>query len=135
MVEVIALGVTHSTQTLIYSIQHQQGNAYWWHYYVVWYDCNDTDRWALCDGTNGTPNLTGKFIVHADSDSSGTYAVGATGGANDVTLATSELPAHSHTGTAVSGGDTRILERQTVQERTRILILIVMSCKALSFRG
>ena len=60
--------------------------------------------WALCDGTNGTPNLTGKFIVHADSDSSGTYAVGATGGANDVTLATSELPAHSHTGTAASGG-------------------------------
>ena len=60
--------------------------------------------WALCDGTNGTPNLTGKFIVHADSDSSGTYAVGATGGANNVTLATSELPAHSHTGTAASGG-------------------------------
>ena len=52
--------------------------------------------WALCDGTNGTPNLTGKFIVHADSDSSGTYAVGATGGANNVTLATSELPAHSY---------------------------------------
>ena len=60
--------------------------------------------WALCDGTNGTPNLTGKFIVHADADSSGTYNVGATGGANDVTLATSELPAHSHTGTAASGG-------------------------------
>ena len=61
--------------------------------------------WALCDGTNGTPNLTGKFIVHADADSSGTYNVGATGGANDVTLATSELPAHNHTGTAVSGGN------------------------------
>ena len=60
--------------------------------------------WALCDGTNGTPNLTGKFIVHADADSSGTYNVGATGGANDVTLTTSEMPTHNHTGTAASAG-------------------------------
>lgn len=60
--------------------------------------------WALCDGTNGTPNLTGKFIVHADADSSGTYNVGATGGANDVTLTTSEMPAHSHSGSTASAG-------------------------------
>ena len=60
--------------------------------------------WALCDGTNGTPNLTGKFVVHADADSSGTYNVGASGGANTVTLATGDIPAHSHTGTAASGG-------------------------------
>ena len=60
--------------------------------------------WALCDGTNGTPNLTGKFVVHADADSSGTYNVGASGGANTVTLATSDIPAHNHTGTAASGG-------------------------------
>ena len=60
--------------------------------------------WALCDGTNGTPNLTGKFIVHADADSSGTYNVGATGGANDVTLTTSEMPAHNHSGSTASAG-------------------------------
>ena len=60
--------------------------------------------WALCDGTNGTPNLTGKFIVHADADSSGTYNVGATGGANDVTLTTSQMPAHNHSGSTASAG-------------------------------
>ncbi len=60
--------------------------------------------WALCNGSNGTPNLTGKFIVMADADSGGTYDVNNTGGANDVTLATSELPAHSHTGSTASAG-------------------------------
>ena len=53
--------------------------------------------WALCDGTNGTPNLTGKFVVHADADSSGTYNVGDTGGADSVTLTTNQIPAHTHT--------------------------------------
>tara|TARA_R100001460_G_scaffold102911_1_gene147830 strand:- start:2252 stop:2905 length:654 start_codon:yes stop_codon:yes gene_type:complete len=53
--------------------------------------------WALCDGTNGTPNLTGKFVVHADADSSGTYNVGDTGGADSVTLTTSQIPSHTHT--------------------------------------
>lgn len=33
--------------------------------------------WALCDGTNGTPDLRDRFIVGAGS----TYASGATGGA------------------------------------------------------
>jgi hypothetical protein len=56
--------------------------------------------WALCDGTNGTPDLRGLFIVGAG----GTYAVGATGGSNaahthgvtvdSVSLSTGEL-AHS----------------------------------------
>lgn len=32
--------------------------------------------WALCDGTNGTPDLRNRFIVGAGA----TYAVGATGG-------------------------------------------------------
>ena len=60
--------------------------------------------WALCNGSNGTPNLTGKFIVMADADSGGTYNVNNTGGANDVTLSTSQMPSHSHSGTASSGG-------------------------------
>jgi len=33
--------------------------------------------WALCDGTNGTPDLRDRFVVGAGS----TYSVGATGGA------------------------------------------------------
>lgn len=58
--------------------------------------------WALCDGTNGTPDLRNRFVVGAGS----TYAVGATGGATSVTLSESNLPAHSHTvsGTTGTGG-------------------------------
>ena len=44
--------------------------------------------WALCDGTNGTPNLVDKFVVGA----TGSYATGATGGSKDAIV-----PSHSHT--------------------------------------
>lgn len=50
--------------------------------------------WQLCDGTNGSPDLRSKFarqVVDAVTDP------GTTGGADDVTLATSQLPAHNHT--------------------------------------
>ncbi|MGA0927424.1 MAG: hypothetical protein ACO3RW_09515, partial [Burkholderiaceae bacterium] len=60
--------------------------------------------WYLCDGANGTPNLTGRFVVHADADSGGTYAPGATGGADSVTLTTSQIPSHTHTGTTSTNG-------------------------------
>ena len=53
-------------------------------------------NWGLCDGSNGTPNLTGKFIVHADADASGTYNVGQTGGSASVTLTAAQLPSHTH---------------------------------------
>ena len=58
---------------------------------------NVPSGWYLCDGNNGTPNLTGKFIVHADADSGGTYAPGDTGGADTVALSEAEMPAHTHT--------------------------------------
>ena len=44
--------------------------------------------WYLCDGNNGTPNLTDRFVVGAGS----AYGVGATGGSKDATLVS-----HSHT--------------------------------------
>jgi len=53
--------------------------------------------WYLCDGSNGTPNLTDRFIVGAGS----TYAVNGTGGVASVTLTTNNLPAHTHTATSV----------------------------------
>jgi hypothetical protein len=52
--------------------------------------------WYLCDGSNGTPNLTDRFIVGAGS----TYAVNATGGATTATLTTNNLPAHTHVATS-----------------------------------
>ena len=48
--------------------------------------------WALCDGSNGTPDLRDRFIVGAG----GSYNVGNTGGSNTVTLTTSQIPSHSH---------------------------------------
>lgn len=48
--------------------------------------------WVICDGLNGTPNLTDRFVVGAGS----TYAVGGTGGAATVALAEANLPSHTH---------------------------------------
>ena len=45
--------------------------------------------WAICDGTNGTPNLIDRFILAS------TYC-GGTGGASQVTLTVSQLPPHKH---------------------------------------
>lgn len=58
--------------------------------------------WALCNGSNGTPDLRNKFIIGAGD----TYAPAATGGASTVTLVEANLPAHTHTwtGTAATGG-------------------------------
>lgn len=48
--------------------------------------------WALCNGSNGTPDLRDRFLVGAGS----TYAVGATGGAATTTLSEANLPSHTH---------------------------------------
>jgi hypothetical protein len=47
--------------------------------------------WYLCDGSNSTPDLRGKFVVGAG----GTYAVGATGGSADAVVVS-----HTHTATS-----------------------------------
>ena len=58
--------------------------------------------WALCDGNNGTPNLTERFVVGAGSIDNTTvagstaYSPGAQGGFNFVELSTSEIPGHTH---------------------------------------
>lgn len=57
--------------------------------------------WALCDGSNGTPDLRDKFVIGAG----GSHVGGATGGADthnhggvtgDHALTVGELPAHDH---------------------------------------
>lgn len=69
---------------------------------VMWSGSADNipEGWALCDGTNGTPDLRDRFIVGAG----GEYAVGDTGGAKEVTLTTEQMPKHSHTGSTNSAG-------------------------------
>lgn len=47
--------------------------------------------WHLCDGTNGTPDLRGRFILGA----SASHAVGTTGGEETHTLTEGELPSRT----------------------------------------
>jgi hypothetical protein len=49
--------------------------------------------WALCNGSNGTPDLRNRFVVGAGS----TYAVDATGGSADAIVVS-----HTHTATSTS---------------------------------
>lgn len=49
--------------------------------------------YALCNGSNGTPDLRNRFLVGAGSS----YSLGNTGGANTVTLNTNQIPSHAHT--------------------------------------
>ena len=64
---------------------------------------NIDPAWSLCDGTNGTPNLSDRFVIGAG----GSLAVGATGGGATTSangagvtgghiLTIAELPAHGH---------------------------------------
>jgi microcystin-dependent protein len=53
---------------------------------------NIPSGWALCNGSNGTPDLRDRFIVGAG----GSYNVGNTGGANSVALNTNQIPSHNH---------------------------------------
>lgn len=46
--------------------------------------------WAICDGTNNTPNLIGKFIKAGLSS-------GEEGGSEEITLTVDNLPSHTHT--------------------------------------
>lgn len=50
--------------------------------------------WHLCNGEDGTPDLSGRFVVA----SGGKYAIGDTGGKDNIT----EVIYHSHSGTATT---------------------------------
>ncbi|NTW15234.1 MAG: hypothetical protein HGA38_02565 [Candidatus Moranbacteria bacterium] len=50
------------------------------------------DGWALCDGSNGTPDLRNRFVV----GSGGSYGQGSTGGSADTMLSIANLPSHRH---------------------------------------
>ena len=72
---------------------------------VMWYGTTGSvpAGWNLCDGTNGTPDLNGQFIVASTvSNTTGNTYSGATGsttpaGSNSTyELTLSDLPAHKH---------------------------------------
>lgn len=60
--------------------------------------------YALCDGANGTPDLTSRFVMSVPD---ATTNPGATGGTDSNTLTVAQLPAHNHTGngTTTAAGD------------------------------
>ncbi len=52
--------------------------------------------WYICDGTNGTIDLTGRMVVGRSTDAS-FNSLGNTGGEKQHTLTIAEMPSHSHT--------------------------------------
>lgn len=50
------------------------------------------DNWVVCDGTNGTPDLSGRFI----KGTSNRTEVGTTGGQTEIKITSTSLPRHSH---------------------------------------
>lgn len=70
---------------------------------TLWYGAENKvpAGWALCNGQNGTPDLTGRFVVGASTSAS--YRAGMTG-EGKLYLNINQLPAHSHLASASTGG-------------------------------
>lgn len=63
---------------------------------IVWMgETSPGEGWALCDGTNGTPDLTERFVVGTCPD--GAYALAEAGGEKAVALSVDTMPSHTHT--------------------------------------
>lgn len=76
---------------------------------IMWRGTTPPDGWAICDGTNDTPDLSGRFIIGTgtrkdQSEQNGTvtegsdisFALNAEGGADKITLVQAEIPSHNH---------------------------------------
>ena len=106
--------LTVSSTTKVTNLNADLLNGQYASYYAVpigcillWYGSTGTipSGWALCDGTLygsvRTPDLRNRFVIGAGS----TYSPDVTGGSSTVTLTTSNLPSHSHTGTTSNVAD------------------------------
>lgn len=58
----------------------------------MWSGAVVPNGWTLCDGTNGTPDLRGRFVL----GSSESHAMGENGGSEEVTLTIEQMPRHYH---------------------------------------
>lgn len=68
--------------------------------------------WAVCDGNNGTPDLTDRMLRGPASSSTD---AGNRGGTNSYSLAESNLPSHAHSfSTGISGSHSHIINVTSV---------------------
>lgn len=58
---------------------------------IMWSGDNVPNHYRLCNGKNGTPNLTDQFIMAGELGS-----VGKTGGQKEVSLTANHIPSHQH---------------------------------------
>ena len=61
---------------------------------IIWSGASNAipTGFVICDGQNSTPDLRDRFVVGAGLG----YNVNQTGGNNDITLSTAQLPSHTH---------------------------------------
>lgn len=103
---------------------------------IMWFGSvqNIPQGWALCDGTNGTPDLRGRFIIGAG----GGVALGETGGSTTTsasgnhnhggstashTLTTQQIPSHSHGGWYNTGFERGIAQAPPIgSQRSGVVI-------------
>jgi len=101
-----------SSTTFLNAVNVQKGGfelvptgiiAMWWGQQT-----NIPGGWNICDGTNGTPDMRGLYVIGAGTEVvNGVtvgYPAGSTGGANSVTVTTVPSVAHNHTGFTDNGG-------------------------------
>jgi len=75
---------------------------------------NIPEGWQLCNGTNGTPDLSGKFIVGYDPNDNDYNQIAKSGGEKRHTLTENEMPSHAHGGNTNTGGSHSHNYRDTI---------------------
>ena len=60
--------------------------------------------WKLCDGSDGTPNLSGRFVVGIGNNGETSYQSNEMDGSDNVSLSIPNLPSHNHAGNTGTEG-------------------------------